>query len=169
MAPKRSVLFLLMTAWSAACAGDPAPKHPTGGSGGDEPTGGKGGSGGADAARPMDTGPADMAPASECTPGRPLLVCDPTMKMPKSIKDTGVYPALPDLSRHSERLVGYSPEPALWSDGLSKERFLLLPEKAKIDNTDPKKWVFPPGTVFVKSFFADDHKIIETRFVRRNP
>jgi len=91
------------------------------------------------------------------------------MKMPKSIKDTGVYPALPDLSRHSERLVGYSPEPALWSDGLSKERFLLLPEKAKIDNTDPKKWVFPPGTVFVKSFFADDHKIIETRFVRRNP
>jgi hypothetical protein len=96
------------------------------------------------------------------------LICNPTMRMPKSIKDTGIYPAIPDLSKHAGRLIAYSPEPALWSDGLSKERFLLLPEGTKIDNTDPKRWILPIGTVFVKSFFADDHKIIETRFVRRN-
>jgi hypothetical protein len=109
----------------------------------------------------------DSGPTSACA-GQHTLVCEPMMKMPKSIKDTGVYPALPDLSKHAEQLIAYSPEPALWSDGLSKERFLLLPAGTKIDNADPKKWVFPVGTVFVKSFFADNHKIVETRFVRRN-
>ena len=43
---------------------------------------------------------------------------------------------------------------------------MLLPEGAKVDNSDPKHWSFPPGTIFVKSFFADNHKIVETRFVR---
>jgi hypothetical protein len=185
MTVKRSaVLLVAIVAWSAACARDPGGgggSHPSpGGTGGEpDPTGGQGGGSvhdggggwggsGLDASQPGDSGAGDSAPAPACAAGQKLLVCDPTMRMPKSIKDTGVYPAIPDLSRHSDRLLAYSPEPALWSDGLSKERFLLLPAGAKIDNTDPHRWVFPPGAVFVKSFFADDHKIIETRFVRRN-
>jgi hypothetical protein len=101
-----------------------------------------------------------------CPVGAKTLLCDPMAAMPKSIKDTGVYPAIPDLTKHAERLLAYTPEPALWSDGLGKERFLLLPAGAKIDNTDAKKWKFPAGTVFVKSFFGDGQKIVETRFIR---
>jgi hypothetical protein len=174
MTMKRAMLLLLAASW-AACTGDPKiakRNEPTGGTGGDgDPTGGKGGAahdagGGTDVGQPVDA-PGDTAPPA-CPSGSMSLICNPTMRMPKSIKDTGIYPAIPDLSKHAARLIAYSPEPALWSDGLSKERFLLLPEGAKIDNTDPKRWILPIGTIFVKSFFADDHKIIETRFVRRN-
>jgi hypothetical protein len=182
------MLLVAATSWAACTSDGKTTIHGTGGTGGDDtptggrgatggrggtggksdPTGGKGGDTGGTGGDTGGKGGDAGVPPSACAGSTMLLVCDPMMKMPKSIKDTGVYPAIPDLTKHFDRLILYSPEPALWSDGLAKERFMLLPEGAKVDNSDAKHWSFPPGTIFVKSFFADNHKIVETRFVRHN-
>ncbi len=88
-----------------------------------------------------------------------------------SIKATGLFPALPDWKQHAAGLLEYAPDPALWSDGMEKQRFLLLPAGKKIDNTNRKQWSFPEGTVFVKTFFDDTGpggmpRPIETRVIR---
>jgi len=92
--------------------------------------------------------------------------------MPKSLKDTGIFPNAPDLSRHPASMLEYAPDPPLWSDGMQKLRFILVPGGKKIDNGDSKKWIFPVGTIFIKTFFDDTgpsgaSRPIETRFIRR--
>ena len=52
----------------------------------------------------------------------------------------------------------------LWSDGSSKRRFLVLPEGASIDTSDPDGWRFPVGTRVFKEF-AVDGRAIETRLL----
>lgn len=108
---------------------------------------------------------------SPCTPAT-ALVCDPTVAFPPTIKETGIYTALPNTTPHHAQALSFEPKPALWSDGLAKERFVILPSGQSVDNTDPKKWQFPVGTVFVKSFYDDGgpnkaRRPIETRFIRR--
>jgi hypothetical protein len=108
----------------------------------------------------------------DCTPALPnSLFCDPFATMPMSIKATGIFPAAPDFTKHSASMREYVPDPPLWSDGMEKQRFLLLPAGKKIDNTDRKNWLFPPGTIFIKTFFDDSgtggkSRAIETRFIR---
>jgi hypothetical protein len=91
--------------------------------------------------------------------------------MPASIKATGLFPAAPDLSQHPAAMLEYVPDPPLWSDGMEKQRFIVLPPDKKIDNANRAKWVFPPGTLFVKTFFDDSGlqgapRAIETRLIR---
>jgi len=91
--------------------------------------------------------------------------------MPASIKGTGLFPAAPDLNQHPASMLEYAPDPPLWSDGMEKQRFLVLPAGKKIDNTDRKRWAFPEGTLFVKTFFDDSGaqglpRPIETRLIR---
>jgi hypothetical protein len=112
-----------------------------------------------------------MGPASECPASNNTLLCKPLGKFPMSIKDTGYFPMLPDLSKHSDRLIEYVPDPALWSDGMEKQRFMVLPLGQKIDNKDRMQWAFPKGTIFIKHFFDDGgaggkQRVIETRFIR---
>lgn len=100
------------------------------------------------------------------------LLCDPLQPMPKTLAAAGVFPMAPDFSQHSPRLLGFTPFPALWSDGLEKQRFLLLPKGKQIDNQNPKAWVFPVGTLLFKTFFDDSGqggtpRPIETRVIRR--
>ena len=117
----------------------------------------------------------DGAPAAvgDCTPDAPdSLYCKPIGPMPKSIKGTGLFPNLPDFSQHAKSLVEFKPSPELWSDGMGKQRFILLPPGKRIDNTERIRWEFPVGTVFVKTFFDDSGAMgkprpIETRFIRR--
>ena len=81
---------------------------------------------------------------SDCTPALPgSLFCQPLGMMPTSIKATGLFPAAPDLSRHPAGMLEYVPDPPLWSDGMAKQRFLILPAGTKIDNSDRKRWAFP--------------------------
>ena len=92
--------------------------------------------------------------------------------MPRSIKGTGIFPKLPDFSQHPKSLMEFKPSPELWSDGMGKQRFVLLPQGKKVDNTERTRWEFPVGTVFVKTFFDDGGPMgkarpIETRFIRR--
>ena len=99
------------------------------------------------AATPTPASPraaADMG-CCRCPAADSTLLCKPLGKMPMSIKDTGLFPMPPDLSKHSDRLIEYVPDPPLWSDGMEKQRFMLLPMGAKVDNTDRMKWTFPIG------------------------
>jgi len=110
---------------------------------------------------------------SDCTASLPSsLFCDPLQPMPKTLAPTGLFPAAPDFTQHAASLRGFTPNPPLWSDGLEKERYLLLPAGKKVDDANPKAWVFPVGTVLVKTFFDDSgtagaRRPIETRVIRR--
>jgi hypothetical protein len=181
--PRLICVLILMAACSSAPGG-----HPAGGTGGAEEEGGTGGarstggSGGStvkpDAAAPEkdsgrpDGSAADAAPATaECaTAGPGSLFCDTLGALPKTIKETGLFPSAPDFSKRAASLREYVPDPPLWSDGLDKQRFLLLPQGTRIDNTDGKRWDFPVGTVFIKTFFDEGgtgHRPVETRIIRR--
>lgn len=110
--------------------------------------------------------------SSDCTPALPnSLFCNPLGPMPRTIKETGIFPAAPDLTKHPATMLEYVPDPALWSDGMEKQRFMVLPPGKQIDNTDRQVWQFPTGTVFIKTFFDDSgpggsSRAIETRFIR---
>ncbi len=126
-----------------------------------------GGFAGSGAGRGAQGGTAGCQPAGS-------LICDSLRPFPASIVDTGVYTALPDTTRHHARALSFEPNPALWSDGLAKERFVIVPAGASIDNSAPQRWQFPLGTIFVKSFYDDggvngSRRPIETRFIRRSP
>lgn len=193
---------LSLCAVSFACAGSHSDMtggqggtEETGGSGGvGGSTGGMGGGGGLvgnrDAAmsgggsdggvnrdggsnRDSGANPDVASSGGDCTAAMPnSLFCKPTGKMPATLKETGLFPAAPDFSKHAASLLEYVPDPPLWSDGMEKQRFVLLPPGKKVDNSDPAKWVFPVGTIFIKTFFDDSgpggtSRPIETRFIRR--
>jgi hypothetical protein len=183
MKPARLIYLLALI---TACSSAPGGTHSStggagggdeGGTGGGPATGGKGGSAPKpDAAAPeRDSGAPDAAPAAPATEdcasaGPSSLFCNTLRALPKTIKETGLFPSAPDLSKRPASLREYAPDPALWSDGLDKQRFLLLPAGTKIDNTDGKRWDFPVGTVLVKTFFdqgGTGHRPIETRLIRR--
>jgi hypothetical protein len=133
-----------------------------GGAGGSSGMGGSAGMGGMGG---MTTG--------DCTKEQPdSLYCKPTREMPNTIKETGLFPSAPDFSKHGKSLREFKPSPELWSDGMGKQRFILLPEGKKVDNSDRMRWAFPIGTIMVKTFFDDSAmggkpRPIETRFIRR--
>jgi len=163
---------------SGGSGGSPSPGD-SGGSGGG--VGGGGGSGGAiggsGGSTTPDAGGSDTQgpPSGEDCTGvdSKTLLCDPVQKeMPKKIRDTGFFPSAPDFSKHSARMLKFTPDPPLWSDGMEKERFLILPAGKKIDAANPKQWVFPVGTILVKTFSDDSGpggklRPIETRVIRR--
>ena len=192
----RGSLVVLASTLFLACTSPPPPSR-TGGKGGDEDTGGTGGGGGkggtggktSTGGKGGDTGGSGGGGSGgggsggggaggtggtvgeDCPPTSTTLLCKPTGTMPKSIKDTGLFPMLPDRTKHSARMIPYVPDPPLWSDGLEKERMILLPQGQKIDNTG-SRWVFPIGTVFIKTFVDDSGpmgapRAVETRFIRR--
>jgi hypothetical protein len=107
------------------------------------------------------------APAA-CPP--PRLDCDTTRPLPAKLSETGLFPALPDLApvAAAQR---FQPAWPLWSDGLQKERQVIVPAGKAIDAGDRQRWQFPVGTLFLKTFFADGaqggRRPIETRLIRR--
>jgi hypothetical protein len=151
---------------SASGSGGGGATNAGGGSGGGGVTNGGGGLAGGGMA-----GAAGGGPVAPCAPAD-ALVCSTKIPFPASIKDTGIFTALPDLSQHNAYAHAFEPNPPLWSDGLSKARLVVLPAGGTIDNSDPKKWKFPEGTLMVKTFFDDSGpnkgpRPIETRFIRR--
>ena len=148
-----------VVAGASGSAGSAVGGSASGGAGGSGVVGGAAGSGGAGGA------------ASDCTAASTSLLCQPLGVMPASIKATGLFPAAPDFSQHSAQLLEYVPDPPLWSDGMKKQRFFVLPLGTKIDNSDPNRWAFPVGTLFIKTFFDDSgaggsSRPIETRLIR---
>jgi uncharacterized repeat protein (TIGR03806 family) len=71
-----------------------------------------------------------------------------------------------DPTRPASGLVPYGVNSPLWSDGAEKERFMALPDGAKIKVGADGDWDLPIGTVLMKTFKLGGN-LIETRlFVR---
>lgn len=87
---------------------------------------------------------------------------DPVQPPPR-LSDTGLYlkgqPGSIDPRNRS-----FAPQYPLWSDGLTKRRWIQLPSAAAIDASDEHAWEFPVGTRFWKEFSRGDRKV-ETRFL----
>ena len=60
----------------------------------------------------------------------------------------------------------YEPDYPLWSDGVQKRRWLILPQGERIDTSDMDHWEFPVGTKLFKEF-ALHGRLLETRLVER--
>jgi hypothetical protein len=98
------------------------------------------------------------------------LLCNTLRALPQTIGETGLFPAAPDFGKRPAGMRLYQPDPELWSDGMGKERYVLLPRGTRIDNSKPDGWSFPIGTVLIKTFFddgPDGRRPIETRLIRR--
>jgi uncharacterized repeat protein (TIGR03806 family) len=75
----------------------------------------------------------------------------PKKALPKLLSETGVFTDMADLSA-AKFLLPYGVNSPLWSDGAVKQRWVALPPKSKIIADANGDWVFPGGTVFVKTF-----------------
>ena len=107
-------------------------------------------------------------------------------QQPMLLSKTGCVD-MADPTKPASGLVPYAVRSALWSDGAAKERFMRIPDGAKIhvldcavevdackppglggSGEDDGHWDMPVGTVLVKNFSIDG-KHIETRlFMRRS-
>jgi uncharacterized repeat protein (TIGR03806 family) len=70
-------------------------------------------------------------------------------------------------------LIPYSVNVPLWSDGASKSRYLVLPAAGKVEFDATGQWIFPVGTVFVKTFELEPgspggEQRLETRLLVHN-
>src|SRR5690242_19885860 len=81
---------------------------------------------------------------------QPYRACDPVDdaavgELPERLSLTGLYErgASGALSPGVRR---YRPRFELWSDGASKQRWILLPPGAQIDTSDQDSWQLPVGT-----------------------
>src|SRR5262249_28271401 len=85
-----------------------------------------------------------------------------TDEVPQELSCTGLYA---DFTKKAvaPNARAYAPAVPLWSDGYEKDRFIMLPDGAKIDATNIDDWRFPVGTKAWKEFRHGAHKI-ETRF-----
>jgi hypothetical protein len=132
-----------------------------------------------DAAPPMDAmGTQDTSPPSppldasqntECSPAGSVL-CSPLTPLPPTLRETGFFPQLGNLDVLPPNVYPFVPSIQLWSDGLHKKRQVILPRGQKIDVSNREAWVFPFGTIFVKTFLSDGPmgmKPVETRVIRR--
>lgn len=99
---------------------------------------------------------------SENTSG-PTLVDAPSMEFPSTLSQVGLYESLAEREP-VRRAVPYTPRAALWSNGLAKERFIVVPDGQTID-AGASDWVFPRNTLFFKTFSGEAGPV-ETRIVR---
>jgi len=99
------------------------------------------------------------------------LLADPLSQPPMDLKDVGLYTALPDITKTHPKAFYYEPRHALWSNGLAKHRYAVLPDGQKVDTSVRDGWDFPVGTLFFKTFTyqKDGQEIpVETRLIRRS-
>lgn len=80
---------------------------------------------------------------------------------PARLADTGLYAAgaSPEIAAG---IRAFSPQYPLWTDGLTKKRWIYLPPGTVIDGRDEEHWDFPVGTRLWKEFSAAGRPV-ETR------
>lgn len=82
---------------------------------------------------------------------------------PRLLSETGLY-AGGRVGVVDPRARPFSPQYPLWSDGLTKRRWIRLPDGQAIDGADEHAWRFPVGTMIWKEF-ARGTQPVETRFL----
>jgi uncharacterized repeat protein (TIGR03806 family) len=65
-------------------------------------------------------------------------------------------------------LLPYDINAPFWSDGVTKERYIALPNGSTITRDANDDWQFPNGTVIVKNFRIEGN-LVETRHLMRHP
>ncbi|MGB8332829.1 MAG: hypothetical protein WCE62_22075 [Polyangiales bacterium] len=89
---------------------------------------------------------------------------DTSAPLPARLSQVGIYADLGSRKAH-EDMLPYVPKHPLYSNGLAKERYIHLAEGMNID-VGGDGWVFPVGTVLVKTFLDGDAPV-ETRLIFR--
>ena len=94
--------------------------------------------------------------------------------LPKLLSQTGAFQDTAQLETGTN-LLPYDLIVSFWSDGAEKTRWVSLPENQKIIFSPTGEWVFPKGTVFVKTFFLatnesnpQSQRRLETRLLVRD-
>ena len=85
--------------------------------------------------------------------------------IPKLLSKTGAFKDIRSFVP-ADGLIAYDLIVPFWSDGAEKSRFVSIPENLKVKFSPTGEWVFPPGTVFVKTFFMATNEI-NPRSLRR--
>ncbi len=83
--------------------------------------------------------------------------CGDDYDFPTALADTGAF---------DPAAIAFEPAFPLWSDGATKSRWLVLPEGATIDTSNPDRWTFPVGTKAFKEFTRDG-VVVETRMLHK--
>lgn len=119
--------------------------------------------------------PANTAPYGLTTrpQTQPFLAMPATADgpIPRLLSGTGAFKDVRGLVP-AGGLIPYDLIVPFWSDGAAKTRWVAIPPAGKIKFASTGEWVFPPGTVFVKTFeFATNEarpdllRRLETRFI----
>jgi uncharacterized repeat protein (TIGR03806 family) len=82
--------------------------------------------------------------------------------VPDSLANTGCTASNP--TQPSNGLISYSINAPFWSDGVTKDRWLGLPDNQTIAIDNTGDWNFPPGSVLRKDFSVNG-KVFETRLL----
>jgi uncharacterized repeat protein (TIGR03806 family) len=89
----------------------------------------------------------------------------PVDTVPPNIRATGCVDTTNPLNP-AVGLIPYAPNAPFWSDGAEKERFLALPDGARITINADGDWDLPVGSVLVKNFTYMSRRIETRLFVR---
>jgi len=89
-----------------------------------------------------------------------------TNTIPDLLSETGCVDDT-DPTQPASGLIPFTPSAPFWSDGVTKSRWLALPDGESITLDDDGDFIFPPGSVLVKNF-ERNNKLIETRLFMRH-
>jgi uncharacterized repeat protein (TIGR03806 family) len=141
--------LLAITTLVAACNGGSPPSPPT------TP----------DAAAPDAAPPAPRFGISQRPANTTCVAPAPGSTPARLLSETGCADPK-DPKRPAPGLIPYDVASPLWSDGAEKQRFIALPDGARIRATDAEHWELPSGAVLVKSFLIGG-RFVETRLLAR--
>jgi hypothetical protein len=102
---------------------------------------------------------------SACADPSAPAITDPTTPWPRTLAELGEIEGARFVPA-GEHVLAYDVAYPLWSSGSAKERHLVLPSAAAVDNADRDAWGFATGTVAFKTFAAND-RALETRAIRK--
>ena len=106
----------------------------------------------------------DAAIDKKVPPGNDAGDADAALGFPTKLSETGLYSDFASRTL-TAGIITYEPRWPLWSDGLEKKRYLLLPPNTKIDTSSMDDWAFPIGTKVWKEFDLADAGALETRLL----
>ncbi len=96
-------------------------------------------------------------------------------RFPATLSETGLFESVRNLIPVGG-LIPYSVNVPLWSDHALKQRHIALPAAGRVEFSENGHWLFPVGTVFVKTFLLETHRgnpatrqRLETRLLVHNP
>jgi Bacterial Ig-like domain len=88
-----------------------------------------------------------VLPADDCS----VTPCVQNAQFPQTLTATGCYSSVAKQTVIAGALPFEINSP-LWSDGATKHRYIVLPDKATIGYTDTGAWLMPVGTIIIKEF-----------------